>query len=148
MESGDDFAARRALLARLPLFGGVPPEVLDRLVLRLRLQEVPARAIIVRQGEQGGELYLVEAGELAVTAEAGGKTVRLGQLGPGDFFGEVAVLRNTPRSATVTALTAARLWSLVRTDLAAIVRQSPVVLAQLRATMRQREVANALRALQ
>jgi CRP-like cAMP-binding protein len=138
----------RELLGRIALFRDLPAEALDQMVPRFAPVEVAARAVIVRQGAAGDELYVVESGSLAVSATLGGKTVHLGTLGPGDFFGEMAVLRNRPRVATVTATSPARLWSLSRAGLLAIVRQAPGVGQRMSAIMRQRELANALRSLQ
>ena len=137
-----------AFLARTPLFRAAPPEALARLAAQLRGQEVAAGTRVVRQGESGTDLYLVESGRLEVSAVSGGETLNLSLLGPGDFFGEMALLRKSPRTATVTALTPARLWTLSRAALAEVIRQSPAVGDHLRAVTKKRELANALRALQ
>jgi CRP-like cAMP-binding protein len=138
----------RAFLARTPLFHAMPPEALEWLAERMRGRAVAAGAVVIRQGDPAADLYLVESGRLEVRADTGGRNVALGQLGPGDFFGEMALLRNTPRSATVTARTDARLWTLSRAGLIDVIRQHPAVGDHLRAVMRQRALANALHALQ
>ncbi len=138
----------RALLERMALFQGVPPEALDELLPQFRVRDVPARTTIVAQGERGEELFLVEAGQLEVSARLQGKQIRLSTLGPGDFFGEMALLRDTPRTATVTTTTPARLWTLSRGALNEAVGRVPALGTKLRAVMRRRELANALRALQ
>ena len=138
----------RAFLARTPLFRAMPPEALAELAAQLRGQDVAAGTAIVRQGAAGDELYLVESGTLEVTTTSGGHVVKLGLLGPGDFFGEMALLRKSPRTASVTALTPARVWTLSRAALATTIRQAPAVGDHLRDIMRQRDLANALRALQ
>lgn len=138
----------RAFLARTPLFRAAPQESLDRLAAQLRRHEAAAGMVVVRQGDPGDDLYLVESGRLEVTTVTSGQPVALGLLGPGDFFGEMALLRKSPRTATVTALTPSRLWTLSRAALVEVIRQSPAVADQLRAVTRKRELANALRALQ
>ena len=138
----------RAFLARTSLFHGAPPEVLMWLAEQLRGHEVAAGMAVIRQGEQAQDLYLVEAGHLQASTVSGDRTVTLAQLGPGDFFGEMALLRREPRTATVTALTPARLWTLSRANLAEVIRQHPAVGDHLRAVTRQRALANALHALQ
>jgi CRP-like cAMP-binding protein len=138
----------RAFLARTPLFRALPPEALEWLAEQVRGREVAAGAVVVHQGEAAEDLYLVESGRLEVTTASGGRTLALGLLGPGDFFGEMALLRKSPRSATVTALADARLWALSRAGLVAVIRQHPAVGDHLRAVTRQRALANALHALQ
>ena len=138
----------RALLYRTELFRAVPPEVIDELLPQFQLHEVPAATVIVRQGEAGDELFVLDSGQVDVTMDVGGRPRTLGRLGAGDFFGEMAVLRRSPRTATVTAATPARLWSLSRPALAAAARRAPVLTNTLREVMRRRELANALRALQ
>src|SRR3954463_522190 len=111
VQSGDERRQLRELLGRIALFRGLPAEALDQMVPRFAPVEAAAREVIVRQGAAGDELYVGESGSLAGGATIGGKLVHLGTLGPGDFFGEMAILRNRPRVATVTATTSARLWS-------------------------------------
>lgn len=138
----------RAFLAHVPLFQGAPLDALDQVLPRFVAREAPAGAVVVEQGGPGDELFLVETGELAVTARVGGAPVRLGTLRPGDLFGEMALLRDAPRTATVTALTSARLWTLSRAAFDDAVARAPALGQRLRAIMRRRELANALRALQ
>ncbi|MFN8517211.1 MAG: cyclic nucleotide-binding domain-containing protein [Thermomicrobiales bacterium] len=138
----------RAFLARTPLFRAAPPEALAELTAQLRGHDVASGSVIVRQGDLGDDLYLIESGTLEVSTASGGKTINLGLLRPGDFFGEMALVRKSPRTATVTALTPARLWTLSRAALVATLRQAPAVGDHLRTIIRQRELANALRALQ
>lgn len=62
--------------------------------------------VIFRQGEMGNEVYVIISGEVEVVGEqpGGGETV-ISRVGPGEFFGEIALIRNAPRMATVRALT-------------------------------------------
>lgn len=76
--------------------------------------------VICRQGEVGDQMYVVQAGAaVAVHEEAGSQTV-VGELGPGDVFGEMAIFDRQPRSATVRAKGAARVLTL---DKRAFLRQ-------------------------
>ena len=143
-----DLEQLRAFLAHTSLFRAAPDEVLTWLTVQLRVHDVAAGTAVIRQGDVAHDLYLVEAGRLEVRTTSGDRSVILGLLGPGDFFGEMALLRKSPRSATVTALTTARLWSLARADLAEAIRQHPAIGDHLRTVTRQRALANALHALQ
>lgn len=63
-----------------------------------------AGAVVVRQDETGDALYIVISGEVQVTHRRDGRDILLATLGPGDFFGELALVDDGPRSATVTAM--------------------------------------------
>ena len=91
-------------LSRIGLLESLPGEQLNRLAGRMTREEIPAGAAIVRQGEEGDRFYVVLSGMLNVTQEAIGDR-RI--LRPGDFFGEVALAMNVPRTASVRAVTPA-----------------------------------------
>jgi CRP-like cAMP-binding protein len=78
---------------------------------------VPAGETVVYEGDLGDRVYVIESGSLAATFE--GRP--LSTMGPGECFGEIALLRDVPRTATVRADTAARLYALERDDFLAIV---------------------------
>ena len=91
-------------LNRVGLLAGLPGETLARLAKAMEREEVPPGTVIVREGEPGDRFYVVFAGMLSVTQSAlGGREV----LRPGDYFGEVALAMDMPRTATVAAITPA-----------------------------------------
>jgi CRP-like cAMP-binding protein len=91
-------------LSRIGLLASLPGEQLNRLAGRMAREEVPAGMPIVSEGENGERFYVVLSGMLNVSQEALGDR-RI--LRPGDYFGEVALAMNMPRTATVRAVTAA-----------------------------------------
>jgi MFS family permease len=99
-----------ALLRGNPIFAPLQPSTLEQLADRLQEVRVPAGDVIVRQGESGDRFYLIEAGTVEVAID--GRPGR--ELGPGEGFGEIALLRDVPRTATVTARTDAVLYALER----------------------------------
>jgi cAMP-dependent protein kinase regulator len=105
-------------LSRVPLFADLPPGQLLALALalRLRTEEVQPGTIIVHEGDSGDRFYLVREGTLEVARDSG----TLGRLGPGEYFGEIALLTHRPRVATVTAVTPAVLLSLGQEDFYAV----------------------------
>lgn len=105
-----DVETELALLRTSSIFGVLSSPELEELARSLVPVAVTAGQIVVREGEPGDLYYLVEAGEVAVTV--GDAETR--RLGPGDGFGEIALLRDGLRTATVTAQTPTRLYSLTR----------------------------------
>jgi CRP-like cAMP-binding protein len=91
-------------LARIELLAGLPGEVMMKLAKRMERLEIAPGTTVVREGEPGERFYVVFAGMLSVTNSAMGPR---DILRPGDYFGEVSVTMNMPRTATVTAITPA-----------------------------------------
>ncbi|MFL6010519.1 MAG: MFS transporter [Gaiellaceae bacterium] len=98
------------LLRGNPIFAPLPESTLEQLADSLEQVRVPAGHQVVRQGETGDRFYLVQEGTLEVSID--GRPAQ--QLGPGESFGEIALLRDVPRTATVTASTDAVLQALER----------------------------------
>ena len=105
------------VLVSVPIFAPLPGGSLEHLAARLVPLRVEASTVIVREGDQGDRFYIVAEGELEVT-QAG---VAISELSPGGYFGEIALLRDTNRTATVTARTDAVLYALDREDFLAAV---------------------------
>lgn len=92
--------ARIDLLRGIAIFAPLPEAQIEALAGYLRPRQSSAGETVVRQGEAGELFYVVESGELEVRADG----ALTGRLAPGDFFGEIALLREVPRTATVTAV--------------------------------------------
>jgi Cyclic nucleotide-binding domain/Major Facilitator Superfamily len=99
-----------ALLRSLPLFAELPAPAIEGLAAALTPVEIPAGAVLIRQGEPGDAYYLIAAGELEVQQD--GRFLR--SCGRGDGVGEIALLRAVPRTATVVAHTPATVYRLSR----------------------------------
>jgi MFS family permease len=98
------------LLRGVSLLSLLPEPTLNRLAQALVRLEVAPGDVVIREGEAGDRFYVIESGSVEVTKE--GRHVA--SLGPGDFVGEIALLRDVPRVATVTATTAVVLQALDR----------------------------------
>jgi MFS family permease len=104
--------AELALLRSLSLLAPLPPLVLERLARRAVPVHVAAGATIVVQGEPGDRFFAIASGDLEVTVD--GRFVR--RIGAGDSFGEIALLHQVPRTATVRALSDSELLALDSED--------------------------------
>jgi hypothetical protein len=110
------------LLRAIPMFSLLPPTVLERLASAAAEVRVPAMSEVFRQGEPGDRFYVIADGTATVEID-GAET---STLGPGDFFGEIALLREVPRTATVRAVQDLRLFALERDDfIAAVTGHAP-----------------------
>jgi len=100
------------LLRRVPLLAPLPESLLERLAREATPAHVPAGAPIVREGEIGDRFYVIRSGTVSIL----GRT-----FGPGDGFGEIALLRDVPRTATASAVTDVELVALEREPFVAAV---------------------------
>ena len=96
------------LLRTLPIFAALSPPSLEGVAKELEPERVPAGKVVITEGERGERYYAVADGRLVVT-RAGNQ---VGTVGRGDGFGEIALVRDVPRQATVTAVTDCLLFSL------------------------------------
>jgi Cyclic nucleotide-binding domain/Major Facilitator Superfamily len=108
---------RFALAGRVPMFSVLSQPALERLTTALVTVEVPHGRTFIREGDPGDRFYLIVEGEAEVSS--GGD--RVARLGRGDYVGEIALLRDVPRTATVRALTDLKLAALERDDFLAAV---------------------------
>jgi hypothetical protein len=99
-----------ALLRRVPMFAPLAIGTLENLSRRLVEKDVPAGEVVIREGESGDRVYLVAKGDFDVTCTRGAFPT----IGEGEVFGEIALLRDVPRTATVSARTDAVVLSLDR----------------------------------
>ena len=114
-----DFVVTWNAVARVPLFGGLDATRIAAIARLLKPQIVPERQAIVRRGEPADAMFFIMAGEVEVEIDP---PVRLGK---GQFFGEVGLLYDTTRNATVTALVECRLLALDRHDFIRLTAQHP-----------------------
>jgi CRP-like cAMP-binding protein len=131
-------AAQRALAAT-PLFAGLPKEALEALVEHLTIIPLDEGSTLFREGDPGDALYVIVEGEVAVQAE-GPPRVEMARLGPGAFIGEVALMTDQPRSATVTATMTSELLRIDRHTLSSVLANHGDVLRAVLRFVRERLV--------
>jgi CRP-like cAMP-binding protein len=121
-------------LARVPLFQGLSKQHLRRIGgLTTQLHQGEGE-VIAREGATGNEFIIVLEGELEVRR---GDAV-VATMGPGDYVGEIALLHNRPRTATVVAKTPVVVEVIGRPEFAALLSDEPEVAREIMATMAQR----------
>ncbi|MHB8630614.1 MAG: cyclic nucleotide-binding domain-containing protein [Candidatus Limnocylindria bacterium] len=128
--------ARVAMLARIRFLAGLPGPTLAALASHLRVERIEARETVITAGSVGDRFYLVRSGRLQAVAPDG---AILGQIAPGEGFGELALIDRTPRSATVEALEQSELWSLDSAHFQRWVRDRFEIAARIRADQGERQ---------
>ncbi len=114
------------LLRRIEIFARLPEPVLERLAAGATSVPVAADQVVVSRGEPGRHFYVIAGGRAVVELDDGATR----ELQPGDFFGEIALLRDVPRTATVRALEPLRLYAVERDAfLAAVTGHAPTLAA-------------------
>jgi MFS family permease len=113
---------RIELLTANPIFAPLPPSTIEHLAVKLTPVSVPAGETIFRQGDPGDRFYVVEDGRCEISIDG----EKVADAWPGEAFGEIALLRNVPRTGTVTAVEDTKLLALERDEfIAAVTGHAP-----------------------
>lgn len=115
------------LLRRIPLFNACNPRQIERIGMLADEVNVPDGKVLMRQGETGHDMMIVVSGQVGVERDG----QRINTLGPGDFFGELALVDGGPRTATVTAEAPARLLVVGHRDFHSLMDEFPEIAAQV-----------------
>jgi cyclic nucleotide-binding protein/MFS transporter len=121
----EDALGVRVFVRRVPALAGLPHRVLEDVASRSHLERFGDGEAVVREGEVGDRLYMVKDGEAEVAARGEGEgEVAMATLSKHDHFGEIALLRDVPRTATVRARGPLELYSLSREDFQELLERS------------------------
>jgi putative peptide zinc metalloprotease protein len=115
-EKVDRSIARADLLRRMPLFAELDAHQIQLIAAQLREEVYDPGAVIIRQGEIGETFYVIESGRVRVSVQEDGEEPVVAERGRGEYAGEIALLLDVPRTATVTAITAACVLTLHKCD--------------------------------
>lgn len=118
-----------ALLRKIPLFSDLSQKELSAVESILHRREYDRDEILFHQGNPGVGMYIIQEGTIEILYEPTDST--LAELTDGDFFGELSLLNETPRSATAIARTDSVLYGLFRPDLLDLVEQDPSLGVQI-----------------
>jgi putative ABC transport system ATP-binding protein len=119
-------------LKKCPVFENSTPTLLADVAGKMQRESHPAGTVIIRQGAVGDKFYVVRSGKVDVFREAECREELLVQLGQGDFFGELALLKEAPRAATVQTVEDVELLTLSKEILMDVIRKSATFEEKLR----------------
>lgn len=127
-------------LRRIPFFSELPDRELRAISEQLHCERYLKGQIIFSEGQAGDTLYLIESGQVQVLTGQPPDEKILAYLGPGNFFGELALLLNEPRSATVQVVIDAEVWVLHKKNLEALLEDYPSIALQMSRELSRRLV--------
>ena len=128
-----------AELKKIPFFARLGTRSLTRLLPSLRQRRYPKGSIVVREGDLGDSYYVVRMGDAEVVAKGDADVeMPIAQLGPLDGFGEMALLTDEPRYATVIALTELDVWRVSKTSFEELLSADPSLVVYFNEVLRQR----------
>ena len=129
----------QARLRTVPFFSNMSKKELAALAQQTDDIDVPAGKVLAREGDVGDEFFIIDSGSAEVTR--GGE--RVADLGPGDFFGEMALLDADRRTATVTATSPMSLVVMTRSSFRTLDRSQPEVHQTVARAIAERNASNA-----
>jgi len=128
-------------LGNVDILRMLPPEEVHHIIPSMEDRKFEAGTVIFRQGDFGASLYIIEDGKVRVSAtdDEKGKEVKVAELGKGETFGEMALLWDKHRTATVEALTDVSVWEIHREDFDDIIESSPLMRKRIEELAEQRK---------
>ena len=128
------------LLVLSPLTAVFSAEDRKKLIDRFELKELASGQVIVNEGDPGDAMFLIKSGKAEVTTidPKDKRKLMLARLGPGEFFGEVGLIKNKPRTATVTAISDVELLSISKQSFDQLTKDHPEMVSLLEQTIEKR----------
>jgi CRP/FNR family cyclic AMP-dependent transcriptional regulator len=120
------------MLDNIPLFAGLEPDELARLSSKAVIHSYPKNTIVINQGDISNSLYVIVEGRVRVfLSNEEGKEIILNIQGPGEYFGEIALLDSRPRSASVITMEKCRIAILSKPDFETFLLESPPIMLKI-----------------
>ncbi len=139
-EKLDETVTRTALLRRIPLFAEMDTQQLQLIVSQLRQESYASGDYFIHQGTIGDAFYIIESGQVVVTVNQNGQEVVVDKHGPGAYVGEIALLLDTPRTASVSAVKPTQTLTLYKHDFNRLVTNHLYVSRGLEMVMSRRMI--------
>lgn len=126
-------------LKKISLFSNLPDELITYLAGEVHERSLPAGTMLFQEGDKGDALYFILNGSLEITQKSGpDREIVLATFKPGDYFGEMSLLDEKPRSASARAVTDCRLFALDREDFVVLLEKNPAIALQLSRSISER----------
>ena len=122
------------ILKKVPLFGGLDNKELDQIARSMRERHFKAGDTVTQEGAGGVGFFVVESGEAEVNVGGQAK----GTVGPGDYFGEIALINESPRTATLTARTDMLCYGMTPWDFRPLVESNSTIAWKLLTAMAEK----------
>ena len=122
------------MLKRVPLFAGLEKRELEEIAGSMRERRVAAGGMVVEQGAGGAGFFIIDEGEADVFVDGEHRTT----IGPGDYFGEIALLTGSDRTATITAKTDMLCYGMTAWDFKPLVEDNATIAWKLLTAMAQK----------
>ena len=122
----EDTVSDLDFLSRVPIFDTLTRRQKQNLHALIHVRQFSPDEIVFRQGDPGVGLYIIREGAVSVWREHGDMTkTKIADLSDGDFFGEISLLNDSPRSATVVSVKSSRMFGFFRSDLLSLMDSNP-----------------------
>jgi putative ABC transport system ATP-binding protein len=126
-------------LSKCPVFSSLPLSALSNVASQMKRESFEAGQVVIRQGDEGDKFYLIREGSVDVTQVTDGQTIHLATLKTGDFFGEIALMADVKRTATVTAREDLETYTLGKAEFLAVQESSATFKEEMRKVFFQRQ---------
>ncbi len=124
------------------LFQDLTAPEMDDLLIHMRMIRTQKGFEIIRQGDSWDSFYVILSGRVSVKMRKGSKTIRMGNLGKGEFFGEMALLAEQPRNATITSEEVSEMLVLKKAEFDTILMKNPTRAHKIRNAYLERAAKN------
>ena len=118
---------REEMLKNVPIFSELGRRDLDRVGKLMVPRTVKSGEVIIKEGDQAAGFFIISTGKVEVVHDRDGQAEKLAELGPGDFFGEMALFEGFPRNATIRATEDTECLAMTRWDFTAEMKNHPEI---------------------
>jgi CRP-like cAMP-binding protein len=136
-----------SLLRESDLFQDLSGSEMDQILINLRMIRTQKGFEIIRQGDSWDSFYVILSGKVSIKFRKGSRVIQAGKLGKGEFFGEIALLAEQPRTATVTSEEISELLVLKKSEFDTVLMRNPVRAEKIRRAYMERTSTNKKKAL-
>ena len=126
----------KEVIEKVPIFQGSSPQFIEEIVMALKPEILPPNEYIIREGNFGNEMYFIKRGLVQVFSEKTGSIYR--NMVAGTFFGEIALVYEQPRTASIITLTYCELFVLHKDDFKKVLEHYPYFASNVRKIAKER----------